>query len=361
MKHPLTNRRLASSLVSLLISASALADTAATHTRTTTKVVDGVYVIRHPDAPDSFPQGNTTVIIGEQECLVVDSCLLPSSAKEDIAQIRRWTNKPVRYLFNTHWHFDHTNGNGLYAKEFPGLITIAHMETKKMIESYNPMSVSTYATRSERIKHMLETGKNEEGKALSDAVKKDITRSLQGIDQVVAEFKSIILMPPNLSFDHAVDIDLGHRQVQIRFLGRGHTAGDAIAYLPNEKIAVVGDLLVHPVPYFYGGFPAELTVTLRNLAQLDPQIFVPGHGDVLRDKAYLNLVIEFLDQVVPFVWKEVNSSRDTQEQVAQLVRKNLNLDGWKRKFAGENKENRDAFDETIESLIDVIYKEAKLR
>jgi hypothetical protein len=51
----------------------------------TARIAEGVYFIRHPDAPDLFPQGNTTVIIGERECLVVDSCLLPSSAKEDIA------------------------------------------------------------------------------------------------------------------------------------------------------------------------------------------------------------------------------------------------------------------------------------
>ena len=66
--------------------------------RTVTNVTEGVYVVRHKDAPDTFPQGNTTVIIGDKEVLVVDSCLLPSSAKEDIEQIKKWTNKPVRYL-----------------------------------------------------------------------------------------------------------------------------------------------------------------------------------------------------------------------------------------------------------------------
>ncbi|HRH42297.1 MAG TPA: hypothetical protein PKY82_11780, partial [Pyrinomonadaceae bacterium] len=57
-----------------------------------TKVTEGVYVITHKDAPDTFPQGNTVVIIGDKDVLVVDSCLLPSSAKEDIAQIKQWTN-----------------------------------------------------------------------------------------------------------------------------------------------------------------------------------------------------------------------------------------------------------------------------
>src|SRR4051812_26432543 len=87
--------------------------------REVSKVAEGVYVIRHPDAPDGFPQGNTTVVVGTKAVLVVDSCLLPSSARRDIEQIREWTKKPVTYLVNTHWHFDHTLGNATYAEAFP--------------------------------------------------------------------------------------------------------------------------------------------------------------------------------------------------------------------------------------------------
>ena len=98
-------------LIAALVSAqpnSFATDSGKSLKRTVTKLADGIYTIRHKDAPDTFPQGNTTVIIGDREVLVVDSCYLPSSAREDIADIRTWTNKPVRYLVNTHWHFDHT-------------------------------------------------------------------------------------------------------------------------------------------------------------------------------------------------------------------------------------------------------------
>src|SRR3954463_7644760 len=103
------SRMLFAAVASWMIGQSVAADTVTTHDRTTTKIAGGVYMIRHPDAPDTFPQGNTTLIIGDRECLVIDSGFLPSSAKEDIAQIRQWTNKPVRYLLNTHWHLDHNN------------------------------------------------------------------------------------------------------------------------------------------------------------------------------------------------------------------------------------------------------------
>src|SRR5690348_1180905 len=93
--------------------------------RSITKLADGVYEIRHPDAPDGFPNSNTTVVIGDKGVLVVDSCLLPSQAKLDIAQIKQWTTKPVLYVVNTHWHFDHTLGNATYLAAFPAAQIVA--------------------------------------------------------------------------------------------------------------------------------------------------------------------------------------------------------------------------------------------
>ena len=92
------------------------------------------------------------------------------------------------------------------------------------------------------------------------------------------------------SFADTLDIDIGNRQVQVKHLGRGNTPGDAIVYLPKEKILVAGDLVVYPIPYTYDGYPAEWIQTLQNLARLDAQTIVPGHGPILHDKTYLYLV-----------------------------------------------------------------------
>jgi cyclase len=93
--------------IAIIVPTHLRGDSVATPQRTVTKLAEGVYEIRHKDPPDHYMNGNTVVIIGDSGVLVVDSCYLPSSAREDIAQIRQWTNKPVRYLFNTHWHNDH--------------------------------------------------------------------------------------------------------------------------------------------------------------------------------------------------------------------------------------------------------------
>ena len=118
----------------LLVASSAFADSSSVTERTVTKIADGIYEIRHRDAPNFFPQGNTTVIVGDRDVLVVDACYLPSSAREDIAQIGQWTDKPVRYLVNTHWHADHTRGNGAYAEAFPSINIISQTATRELIQ-----------------------------------------------------------------------------------------------------------------------------------------------------------------------------------------------------------------------------------
>jgi cyclase len=364
-----TARALSMRLVLLLLfvalNATAMfADTVNSAKRTVTKITDGVYVIRHQDAPDTFPQGNTTVIIGEREVLVVDSCYLPSSAREDIEQIRQWTTRPVRYLLNTHWHYDHTMGNGTYAAAFPELQIIAHVETRRQMEGYNPGWFAKYPQRAERFKQILATGKDADGKTLTEIQKKDYAKALAGVEPVASEFKTIVDRLPNLTFEQGLDLNLGNREVQIKFLGRGNTAGDTIVYLPKEKILVAGDLVDHPVPYLGGGYPSELIKTLRRIAQLDMQTIVPGHGDVLQgsaSQAYLNQIIDFLQAVVSQVSLEVyrigNGPRNL-EAVREAVKKAIDMNAWRQKFAGDDQDNRDFFDSfSLPGVVTAAYAE----
>jgi len=338
-------------LLLILFNATVLfADSVNTTERTVTKVAEGVYVIRHKDAPDGFPQGNTTVIIGDREVFVVDSCYLPSSAREDIAQIRQWTNKPVSYLLNTHWHYDHTMGNGTYAEAFPQLAIVAHIETRKQMEGYNPGWFAKYPQRADRFKRLLETGKDADGKPLTETQKRDYATALAGVEPVGVEFKSVVDRLPNLTFEQGFNVNLGNREVQIKFPGRGNTAGDTIVYLPKEKILIAGDLVDHPVPYLGGGYPSDFIKTLQRLAQLDVQAIVTGHGDVLQGdyaRTHLNRIIEFLQAVVDQVSIQVhrigNGSRNL-EAVREAVLKAIDMAAWRQKFAGDDKDNRDFFD-----------------
>jgi len=356
------NIALHSLLILLMLSSTVLsvADSTETKERKITKLADGVYEIRHPDAPDTFPQGNTTVIIGERSVLVVDSCLLPSTARQDIDQIRNWTDKPVTYLVNTHWHFDHTLGNATYAAAFPAIQIIAQAATQKTIADFNPGAVIRYPSRGERFKKVLDSGKNPDGTPLTDADRADYQRSLDGLGPVVAEFKNAVQLVPNVSFDRELNIDLGHRRVEIKHMGRGNTAGDTIVYLPKEKILVTGDLLDHPVPYMFGGFPVDFVNTLGLLLELDAPTIVPGHGDVLHDKSYMQQTKELMQAVNTEVEKEINDGK-TLEEVQEALPKSFDVKGWREKFAGTNQNDAGFFDQSFAGLIKASYNQIKAR
>ena len=346
------------------VPAQGVKDSVVTRERTATKLAEGVYVIRHPDAPDTFPQGNTTVIIGDRDVLVIDSCYLPSSAREDIAQIRQWTNKPVRYLLNTHWHYDHTMGNGVYWESFPGLAIIAQSETARQMAGYNPGWFEKFPQRAERFKRILESGKDVNGKPLTEGEKKEYAQAMAGVEPVRKEFQSLVDRTPNLRFDHSLNLDLGNREVEIKHLGRGNTAGDTVVFLPKERILIAGDLLDHPVPYLGGGYPSDLIKTLKNLAHLDAQTIVPGHGTVLEggySKAYLSQVIDFISAVVAQVSKEIyrlgNGPRNL-EAVREAVLKAIDMKAWRQRFAGDDPDNRDFFDGfSMPGLVTAAYAE----
>jgi len=348
-------------LTTLILSGTVVLGASSTTTqRSITRLAEGVHVIRHPDAPDTFPQGNTTVVIGDRAVLVVDSCLLPSSAREDIAQIRQWTDKPVTWLVNTHWHFDHTLGNRTYSEAFPAIQIVAHTATRTTIANYNPGAVARYPGRAERFRKILESGKDTDGSPLTAGERKDYERSLAGLSPVVEELKTTSQLAPNVVFDDTLDIDLGNRQVQIRRLGPGNTAGDTLVYLPADQILVTGDLLVHPIPYFFGGFPVDFPRTLRAMAQIDARTIVPGHGEVQRNKDYIFRVVDLLETVNALIEKEINEGR-TLEEVGQSVPGSSAVKAQRRKFAGSDVDEGEFFDTTVEALIKAAYNQIKMR
>src|SRR3954464_3347945 len=151
-------------LIGVLLSAASMSGQTE---RKVTKLADGIFEIEHRDSLDGFASGNSTVIIGERQVLVVDTCFLPSAAREDIAQIRQWTDKPVSFVLNTHFHNDHNLGNRAYMDAFPALTVIANVETKKEMDRFGPGSASREEKSTASLQHMLDTGKTKSGRLLT--------------------------------------------------------------------------------------------------------------------------------------------------------------------------------------------------
>jgi cyclase len=358
---PGLRRSLVLSLALLFTAAPAFAASVDTGQRQITRLAEGVYSIQHKNLNDGSPSGNTTVIVGDREVFVVDSCYLPSSAREDIAQIRQWTDKPVGYLLNTHFHNDHNNGNKAYLDAFPSLAIIAQEETRKDMDLIQPGNIERAPRQTAATIAALKQGKLPNGRVLSDEERKQVAELLPGLEQREAEFKAMVYQPPTLMFTDKLDLDIGNHEVQVKHLGRGNTPGDTIVYLPKEKILVAGDLLVYPIPYTYDGYPAEWAQTLQKMALLDFETVVPGHGPVLRGKAYLNLVADLLQSAVEQMHARIRQIGHPGFHSLDDVKDSVELSPLRPKFAGDDKDLQAAFDDMTVHLVKITFNEAALR
>jgi cyclase len=330
--------------------------------RTAARVADGIYVIHHADAPNGYPQGNTTVVVGGRSVLVVDAPYLPSSAREDIAQIATWTSKPVQYLVNTHWHFDHTFGNGAYAAAFPGLTIVSHRGTPVQMRGWNASWREGFSQRSVELKGRLDRNVDAAGKPLAPADRARLETQVGIRDRIWSEFASYAVPLPTLAFDAELELDLGNRVVRLLHLGRGNTDGDAVVHVPDARVVATGDLLAHPVPYLAGGHPSELVRALKAIDTMDVAIIVPGHGAVLRDKSYLREVAEFVELVVGQVNRDffrLGTSWTNVDQVQASVTAGIDLPRWRSRFTHGDARNGSFFDGfTFPGLIQAAYAEA---
>ncbi|MGC1646075.1 MAG: MBL fold metallo-hydrolase [Candidatus Sulfotelmatobacter sp.] len=329
--------------------------------RKVTQLADSVYEIEHEDALDGFASGNTTVIIGTRQVFVVDTCFLPSAAREDIAQIRKWTDKPVSFVLNTHFHNDHNFGNRAYMDAFPALTIIAHAETKKDMDIFGPGSESREEKGTASLQQMLDAGKTGDGRPLTDEERNELKNALARRMRVMQELKQVKFQSATLTFEHDFSVDIGDREVQVKFLGRGNTAGDAVVYLPKEKIAIVGDLVVSPIPYIYDGYPTEWVQTMQNLSRLDADAIVPGHGPIMHDKTYIFLVRDLLKSAVDQMNAELKRTGPAMFQTLDGVKGAVDLTSFKQRFAGNDKDLSPAFDDMASNLVKVVFEEASLR
>lgn len=152
-----------------------------------------------------------------------------------------------------------------------------------------------------------------------------------------------------------------NHQVEVKFLGRGNTAGDAVVYLPKEKIVVAGDLVVYPIPYIYDGYPTEWIQTLQNLSQLDADTIVPGHGPVMHDKTYVLLVRDLMKSAVEQMNARLVQAGPAMSLTMDDVKGSIDLTSFQQRFTGNDQDLIAAYNDMTTNLIKVLFEEASLR
>jgi glyoxylase-like metal-dependent hydrolase (beta-lactamase superfamily II) len=190
---------------------------------------------------------NNGWIIFEDYVLVIDANF-PSGALEVLPKIRALTDKPIRFVFDTHHHGDHLYGNQIWVEN--GAIPVAHTGVIDELKKYETGYYGGPAGRWEG--------------------------SAKGRPDV----KASRLTPPSLLFSHDLVFDDGRHRVELIYFGVAHTHGDAVAWLPKERILYTGDMCVNgPFNYVGDGNIEQWVKTLDAVRKLDAQIVCPGHGD----------------------------------------------------------------------------------
>lgn len=241
--------------------------------------------------------GNSTVIVNDQDAIVVDDHISPAAAWVLLDEVRALTNKPVRTVINTHFHFDHAHGNQIFG---PAVDIIGHEFTRQML-----LGVSTkmplftnYLSGLPRGVEDLRRRVAEEADPMRKSMLQTQLRAAENNAASQAEFRPT---PPNVTMRSELTLHRGAREIQVRFLGRGHTAGDVVVFLPRERVVITGDFLTAALSNMSDSYPDEWVASLDALKALDFETVLPGHGDAFTDRTKIDNFQAYLRDV----WTEV--------------------------------------------------------
>src|SRR5215472_5077017 len=189
--------------------------------------------------------GNTGFIIGDNAVLVVDTFISQAPARDLLAEIRKVTNLPVKYVVNTHYHLDHVAGNAVFTEA--GATVIAHRNERPWV-------------RTENLKFFQQNG---------------ATPTAEQRAQVAS------LVEPQLTYDQILEAHLGSRLVRVVYFP-GHTGGDSVVYVPDANVVFTGDLAWNQrIPNLIDATTSSWIETVDKILAAHPgATFIPGHGDL---------------------------------------------------------------------------------
>jgi len=287
------------------------------------KVAEGVY---HAVGTGALTVvGNGAVIVNDDDVVIVDDHVSPAASWVLLDEVKRLTPKPVRFVVNTHFHFDHAHGNQVFG---PGVDIIGHEFTRQMLASGRSLQMPLYKNYLDGLPAQIDTLRGRVAAEQDAAAKARLQTQLTSAENNLASQKELTLVPPNVTLKSELTLFRGSREIQLRFLGRGHTAGDVVVYLPREKVVITGDFLTAGMSNLSDSYPDEWVNSLDALKKLDFTTVLPGHGEAFTDKAKIDYYQAYLRDA----WSE--ASRMKQQGVsAEDASKRIDLSKHKDHFA----------------------------
>ena len=233
----------------------------------TIQIADGVFLFITAPYGGVGLDGNAIAILSSDGVLVFDSNGTPAAAGGVLAEIRRLTDKPVRFLVNSHWHWDHWYGTEVYAKAFAGMRVVAHEATRRMM-----MGPALEFNRPGLEKQLPDYVQFREQKAAGARVATPPAQDADKLEQLASDDRFFLEQKrgvhhtfPDVTFESALHLYFGGRHVDVLHYDRAVTPGDTFLYLPDEKVLVTGDLLVNPISFALSCYPTGWLQTLERI------------------------------------------------------------------------------------------------
>ncbi|MCH2356579.1 MAG: MBL fold metallo-hydrolase [Pseudomonadales bacterium] len=249
------------------------------------EVADGVWFATGTGS--IYTMSNAMVLVGEFDTLVVDSHVTPAAARALLDSLQVITDKPVRYLVNSHYHFDHAHGN----QAFPaGIEIIGHEFTRAKLSGDigNVLTENTFKSFSDPVPATVATLERQAAAESEPARKAELTERHRVQLEYMNAIAEVQPTPPNITLETKMTlfqvVTNGSREIQLRHFGRAHTGGDVVIYLPQEKVVFTGDMMLPGLAYMGDGHVDEWPASLEGLKTLDFDIWLPGHGPVMRTR-----------------------------------------------------------------------------
>ncbi len=313
------------------------------------QIADGIY--QFITAPDGYvPNGNSVVIVNENDVLVFDTFTRPSTARTVLAEIRKITDKPVRYVVNSHHHPDHWSGNEIYAQAFPSLEIIATEESRQLMlniaKAWPPLWKANLARDQADLDKEISTGKESDGTQLTEEDRRRDEEDVRLERDFVVEGAKVQRTYPTLTYGDTLTLYHGGRE--FRFMSVvGDADGTTVLYLPKEKILITGDVASYPIPYFTPPL-SQHAKSLRKLAQIDADMIIPGHGPAWHDKNFLNLEADLFESIVNQVVKAERQGLVTVEEIQNAV----DVESFRLQFTHDDKALNAKFRRYVNRMIE---------
>jgi glyoxylase-like metal-dependent hydrolase (beta-lactamase superfamily II) len=277
------------------------------------RVADGIHAA--VAAPAYKVNSNTAIIETDDGVIVVDTHSKPSAARVIVERVREITPRPVRYVVNTHFHWDHWHGNEVYPAAYPGAEIVTNQITREAMVRKGLKRIQDHVRM---MPGEIAKLRADIAAAATPAQRARLEADLRLAESYQAEVTALQPALPTVVFEQTMRLYRRDREIHLLHLGRAHTEGDVFVYLPKEKVVITGDALIGWTPFMGDGYPEDWVGTLDRLAQLDFTHIIMGHGEVV-GREWLKFFRGYVHDLVEAVRREAAAGASLEQSRTRVI------------------------------------------